>query len=163
MIAEVRCRSCHRHERWGQGYREVVSEGGGRAPTEPSGRAAWRVARASRAGELRVVGTCPCGQPLVCGADAGPDPVPVRIALPEGELVLEGGRWSLAGAPIDDATAERRVEAAFPLPPPDRVADAFAGSVALLVLVPVLVWVSLVGFVVVFLTGLGSAPFSEPP
>ena len=84
-------------------------------------------------------------------------------ALPDGELSWAEGALTLAGSPVAADDAERRVESAFPPPPPDRLADAFAGSLALLILVPTLFWVSVVGFLVVFLTGLGSAPFQEPP
>lgn len=160
---EVRCRSCHRLERWEGGAVQVVAEGGGRAPTEPAPRAAWRIVQAAVEGELRIVGTCPCGQPLVAADTTDLEPVTFAIALPEGELLLRDGALTVSGAPMEVDEARRRIEVAYPPPPPDRVADAFAGSLALLILVPTLFWLSVVGFVIVFLTGLGSAPFSEPP
>ncbi|MCB9685352.1 MAG: hypothetical protein H6735_09960 [Alphaproteobacteria bacterium] len=163
QTVEVRCRSCHRLERRDGSRVEVVAEGGGRAPSEPAPRATWRVMRAASEGELLVVGSCPCGQPLVAPPGAGLPSLPLSLQLPEGELTLRDGDLALGGSPVSPDDAQRKVEAAFPPPPPDRLADAFAGSLMVLILVPTLFWVSVVGFVVIFLTGLGSAPFSEPP
>lgn len=80
----VRCHSCFREERWEDGERSVVQPGGARKPTVHPTLAAWR---AIRDHEGVVVGTCPCGQPLI---GQGPE-VPWKLQLPDGQIRIESG------------------------------------------------------------------------
>lgn len=88
MIAH--CYSCFREERRDGDAVEVLQPGGARRPTVHPTLAAWR---AIRDHDGVVVGTCPCGQPLI---GEGPE-VPWTLTLPDGEIRIEDGLHGTEG------------------------------------------------------------------
>lgn len=158
-MISVRCRVCHREERWSGEAREVVVEGGARRPRTHPELAAWRTLVASHTGQLGpVVAACAaCGQPMV--ADQEVAAIEWQIRTPEGSVCVK--RHGLRGpqGPLDWAEATALVERHYP--EEWGVADyvgpgALARSgLVLLMLAPVALWVLATGAIVVILLNAG--------
>lgn len=152
----VRCRSCHRLERWEGERREVLAEGGSRRPSVHPQLAAWRTlvdAHAGRTGP--VVATCAaCGQPMVATTEGLPS-IEWTVHTPDGPVTAK--RHGLRGpaGELDWNEANALVERHYPEETALRdwvgpAAVLRAGWVGLMV-VPVVVWVGAAFLVVVFL------------
>lgn len=146
------CPTCHRKERWTNGVREVLIEGGARQPASSLEREGFDRVFAASQGEVGpIVGACPCGLPLV--GEAGAPVGDYLLALPPGELRVSPGGVTLAGEPVDLDALAAKVHVAFPLAVSDGATPTerlFAGSLLTMMLFPVVVWVFAVSVVVVF-------------
>ncbi len=149
----IRCRVCYRTEKWAEGSREVVVEGGGRKPAGHPSLVAWRTVRDALSGETGpVVGACAaCGQPMVAeGQEAAWVDWPLET--PDGTLMIRDG---VLPAGSDIATLDARMEEAWA--ERLRLADIkpgqamFTGGLMTLLMVPVAVWALAVCVVTGFL------------
>lgn len=152
----VRCRVCHREERWEGETHEIVVEGGARrSPLHPE-LAAWRTLVDSHAGKAGpVVAACAaCGQPMVADAE-GLSSIAWEVHTPDGPVVVK--RHGLRGpsGPIEWSEANALVEGHYA----ERFAIGdYLGPGALLqtsmmmtMLVPVALWLAAVAAVVIFM------------
>jgi hypothetical protein len=152
-VIEVRCRCCHRVEKWTQtGSRTVEVPGGARVPEDPAWQAMDTLV-ASAQGQLgAVVAVCPgCGQPMVA-----PGPWPdVRwvIRTSQGELVYKRGSFQAGDRPLSVDQALQWLQSAQPrlVRPDERRMSWFESALLLSMMAPVVVWVGAAMFVAVFL------------
>ena len=156
---KVRCKLCHRVELWSaEGSRAVEVVGGRRRIPAPE-RATFEVLAGSVEGELGpVVAACPaCAGPMI--ADGAAKRIPWTIETPRGPIVFgaSGTVASPEGPSLDAARA--LIGELYPRPrdPLAPVTSAFGGSLVLMMLAPVSVWLMAVFFVVLFLTRVGTS------
>lgn len=152
----VRCRSCHREERWEGERREVVAEGGSRRPSVHPELAAWRTlvdAHAGRTGPV-VAACAACAQPMVAATEGLPS-IEWAIRTPAGPVTVK--RHGLRGprGELDWSEANELIEGFYPdeLQLGEWVGPAAvlrAGWVGLMVF-PAFVWVGAALLVTVFL------------
>ncbi|MEQ1500759.1 MAG: hypothetical protein ABMB14_00945 [Myxococcota bacterium] len=153
---KVDCRGCHRVEEWTGAARTVVVPGGARRTRTPE-----RDAFAAVAGWLRgelppVVGRCAvCGQPMVGhGVPTGWTIPGVVEVAPDRTIVLHsGGSAPGTSRRVAVDEAERAVQAAFPAPLEEPALGGWLqGTLVLVMLAPIGVWVFSVMFVAAFLS-----------
>lgn len=154
-VAQVRCASCHRVERWEEGVVHVELPGGSRRPAAAAPRVAFEALAAHLAGEQGPpVGRCSvCGQPLMLVQGEAPV-IDWVVPLPDGEVTFSEGRLTCGDQPIGVDEVERRVKAAYPVWDQWSAQDVAAQGVlmaSLPVLVfPAVLWMAAVTVVIAF-------------
>lgn len=164
MMTSAHCPTCHYRARWDTDLGaavEVLQVGGSRQPAVPEALAAWRIWRASRAGQTGpVVASCPaCALPLLADDASAPTDAPHTLTTPLGRVQIGADTLTLDGEPTDADALDAQLERA--LGPRLRASDVLAvqnvfGLAFLTILGTVAVlWVFAALFLVRFVIAIG--------
>lgn len=160
-MTTVRCRCCHREERWGPAV-EILQAGGARRPVEPA-LDAWRTLRAAREGKTGpVVASCSgCGQPMIASDARVPALASWTIHARAGDLRVSDGAIDGPAGVLDVDAAERWLVAQYPVRWLPTAGDVIGVMFVAPLLAVVACWLLGISFLVaLFSTGFHADPWT---